>query len=99
MRSFILLYHGPKTAPGASHEGWPDWFQRAGEQLVDRGSPMAGGFVIHSDGTTSEVATGFNGFSIVRAADRTDVVELTRDHPFLAAGPEYSIEVFEVPSK
>jgi hypothetical protein len=29
MSSFILLYNGPATQPGASHEGWPEWFQRA----------------------------------------------------------------------
>jgi hypothetical protein len=28
MSSFILLYNVPPTPPGASHEGWPEWFQR-----------------------------------------------------------------------
>jgi hypothetical protein len=99
MKSYMLLYNGPTTPPYASHEGWPEWFQRAGDRLVDVGSPMAGGFVVHSDASTSDTAARLNGFSIVRAEDRGDVLDLVRDHPFLAAGREYTIEIFEVPRK
>jgi hypothetical protein len=99
MRSFILLYSGPATPPGASHGGWPEWFQRAGDKLVDVGSPMAGGFVVHPDATTSETAAGFNGYSIVRAEGREQVVDLVRDHPFLALGSDYTIQVFDVRRK
>src|SRR4029453_12562523 len=99
MSSFILLYNGPPTPPGASHEGWPQWFQRAGDNLVDMGSPMTNGFVVHSDGTTSDTATSLNGYSIIRAEDRNAALELVKDHPFLALGDEYAIEAFEVPNK
>jgi hypothetical protein len=99
MSSFILLYNGPATPPGASHEGWPEWFQRAGEHLVEMGSPMTNGFVVHSDGTATETATSFNGFSIIRAEDRDEALDLVKDHPFLASGDEYTIEAFEVPNK
>jgi hypothetical protein len=99
MRSFILLYSGPTTPPGASHEGWPEWFQGIGDKLVDMGSPMASGFVIHSDGTTSDTAGSFNGYSIIRAEDRDEALDLVRGHPFLAAGSEYTVEVFDVPRK
>ena len=86
MKSFILLYSGPKTPLGASHEGWPEWFQGIGDRLVDMGSPMANGFVVHADGTTSDAAASFNGYSIVRANDRDDALERVREHPFLAGG-------------
>ncbi len=99
MRSFILLYRGPATMPEASHEGWPEWFQGIGDKLVDMGSPMINGFVINSDATTSDTAGGFNGYSIIRAEDRDEVLDLVRDHPFLAGGGEYAIEVFDVPRK
>ena len=99
MGSFILLYKGPTTPPGASHEGWPEWFQRVGDKLIDMGSPMAGGFVIHSDGTTSNTPASLNGYSIIRADERDDVLDALRDHPFLTAGPEHTIEVFGVPRK
>jgi hypothetical protein len=86
MKSFMLMYRGPATPPDASHQGWPEWFGRLGDRLIDIGSPMIG------DGD-------LNGFSIVRATDRDEVLELVRDHPFLAAGPEYVIDVYEVPRK
>jgi len=90
MKSFMLLYQGPATPPDASHEGWPEWFQGLGDRLVDIGSPMVG-----------EATTGatLNGFSIVRAENRNEVVELVKHHPFLAGGPEYAIDVYEVPRK
>jgi hypothetical protein len=99
MRSVILLYNGPATPPEASHEGWPEWFQRVGDRLVDMGSPMAEGFVIHSDGTTSKTASSLNGYSIIRVEDEREALDLVRSHPFLAPGPEYTIEVFDVPRK
>jgi hypothetical protein len=95
----MLLYNGPATAPDASHEGWPDWFQRLGEKLVDMGSPMANGFVIRSDRTTSGNVSSLNGYSIIQAEDAAEALELVKDHPFLALGPDYTIEVFEVPRK
>ena len=96
MQSFIVLYNGPATPPDASHEGWPQWFQRAGEALVDVGSPMSGGFSVRTDGTVADAATSLNGYSIVRAENRDAAAALLRDHPFLAGGDDYSIEVFEV---
>jgi hypothetical protein len=99
MPSFILLYDGPPTAPDASHEGWPEWFRRLGDKLVDTGSPMTAGFVVRGDGTTSDTAPSMNGYSVIHAADRDAVVDLLRSHPFLAAGGEYRIDVYEVPAK
>jgi hypothetical protein len=96
MKNFILLYNGPPTPAGASHEGWPEWFQMAGDRLVDKGSPMANGFVIHSDGKTSDTAASSNGYSIIRAEDRDQALGLAKGHPFLALGTEYTIEVFEI---
>ena len=64
----------------AAHEGWPEWFGKLGDALVDMGSPMKNG-------------------AVLRAEDRSDALELVRDHPLLALGPEYTIEVFEVPRK
>jgi len=99
MRSLILLYKGPATVMDASHEGWPEWFRMIGDKLVDMGSPMANGFVIHSDGTTSETASDLNGYSIVQFEDDDEALALVRGHPFLALGPEYTIEAFDVPGK
>jgi hypothetical protein len=99
MRRFLLLYNGPPTSLQASHEGWPEWFDKIGDALVDLGSPMANGFAVHGDGSVSENTTRLNGFSMVQAEDRDRVLDLIADHPFVQLGSEYAIEVFEVPRK
>jgi len=99
MTSFILLYAGPPATPEATHEGWPEGFESLGDNLIDRGSPMIGGFVTSRDGTTGDTAASVNGYSIIGAADRDAVRDLLRNHPFLITGSEHRIEVFEVPAK
>jgi hypothetical protein len=99
MKRFLLLYNGPPAPPNATHEGWPEWFDRIGDALVDVGSPMVNGFALHGDGSTSDETTSLDGFSIVQAEDRDEVLELITDHPFVLLGSEYTIEVFEVPRK
>lgn len=98
MKKFILLYNGPPAPPGATHAGWPEWFAKHGEHVVDVGSPMANGIAVRGDGSTSE-PTGLRGFGIVQAEDRDGALSLVRDHPLLALGGDYAIEVFEVPRK
>jgi len=99
MKRFLLLYNGPPPSPQASHEGWPEWFDKLGDALVDLGSPMVNGFALHGDGSVSDNTTGLDGFSIVQAEDRDRVLDLIADHPFVQVGSEYSIEVFEVPRR
>jgi hypothetical protein len=99
MKSFLLLYHGPATPPDASHEGWSEWFQALGDQLVDMGSPMTDRFVARSDGTASDDAASFNGYSLIRASDRDEALAALRGHPFLRGGDDHTIQVFEVPAK
>jgi hypothetical protein len=55
--------------------------------------------VVKSGGPTTETATSLNGYSIIRAEDRDEVIDLDKDNPLLALGDEYAIEVFEVPGK
>ena len=98
MKKFILFYKGPATPPGASHDKWPAWFSKAGDKLVDMGSQMDNGVVLHSDGSKSDSATNFNGYSIVQAENITDVISFVKDHPFLSIGnDEYSVEIFVLP--
>ena len=98
MKRFLLLYTGPPTPPDASHEGWPQWFEKVGAALVDLGSPMANGVVVRSDGSTSDDAAPLNGYSIIEAADRTDALALVQDHPLLRRG-QHAIELFEIPKR
>jgi hypothetical protein len=97
MKRFLLLYKGPPAPGGGSHEGWPEWFRGIGDALVDRGSPMANGVALHADGSTSDDSADFRGYGVIQAEDQSDALDLLRDHPLLALGDEYAIEVFELP--
>jgi hypothetical protein len=99
MKRYLLLYRGPQTPPGATHEGWPEWFAGIGEALVDAGSPMQNGFVVQSDGSIGGEAAYRNGYSIIQARDPEHAAGLLKSHPFLSYGAEYTVEVFEVPRK
>ena len=97
MKKYMLLYNGPATPSGASHKKWPAWFNKVGENLVDIGSPINNGFVLHSDGSKDNSATNFNGYSIIQAKNINAVKSLVKVHPFLSIGNgEYSVEIFEL---
>ncbi len=96
---YILLYKGSATPLDASHAGWPEWFDKVGGALADAGSPMMDGRSVHSDGSALSSATSLNGYSIIEADDMDGALKLLRDHPYLSAGDEYTIEVFEIPKK
>jgi hypothetical protein len=96
---FLLLYKGPPPPPDATHEGWPEWFDKTGDAVVEVGSPMKNGVVLHADGSTSDDATGLRGYGVIQADGRSEALDMLRDHPLLALGDEYAIEVFEVPRR
>jgi hypothetical protein len=99
MKRFLLVYKGPPTPPGATHEGWPEWFRAIGDALVDVGSPTRNGVVLHADGSTSDDAAGLNGYSVIQAEGRSEALDLLRDHPLLALDGDWVIEIFEVPKR
>src|SRR6266487_1406838 len=96
MQKFLLLYKGPATPPGASHERWPEWFNKLGEKLVDRGLPMAHGRSLRGDGSVGDSATSLNGYSTNQAADMGEALSLLPDHPYLSLGNEYTVEIFDL---
>jgi YCII-related domain len=99
MKRYLLLYNGPPPPPGASHEGWWAWFAKTGDAVVEVGSPMKNGVVVHGDGSASDDPSPLRGYGIVQAEDRDKVLEMVRDHPLFRAGSEYTIEVFELPKR
>jgi hypothetical protein len=96
MQKFLLLYQGPATAPDASHEGWPQWFHKLGDHLVDRGLPMAQGRSLRGDGSTGDSTISLNGYSIIQAEDRGEALSLLHDHPYLSLGNQYTVEIFDL---
>jgi hypothetical protein len=73
---------GPATPPDASHQGWPEWFAKAGERLVDRGSRIVDGKGRHGDGTTVPPTGSMNGYCIIGAKDLNEALGLIEDHPY-----------------
>ena len=57
---------------------------------------MSGGLALHSDGSTGDAGTHLNGYTIIQAESISDAVTIAKDHPYLAAGHEYSIEVYSL---
>ncbi|HSO68928.1 MAG TPA: hypothetical protein VLQ67_04750 [Arachnia sp.] len=98
MSKFLVLYRSSLSAaeqmanadPDAGAESmkaWMDWAARAGETIVDLGSPtqtVAGG----------ESGSYIGGYSIMQAASLDDLQAVLSDHPHKAWGG--TIEVLEV---
>jgi len=97
MKKYMLLYKGPATPAGASHEKWPAWFNKIGELLVSVGSPMGNGVALHCDGSKSDSETNLNGYSIIQAKNINTVKRLLEGHPYLAQdSDEFTVEIFEL---
>jgi hypothetical protein len=107
MKRFLVLYRSPVSASEqlanatpeqmqAGMQAWMSWAERAGDAVVDLGSPLGGGTRI-AGGSVSGDDTDATGFSIVQAESAEDAAELFRDHPHLGMpGGGSSIEIFEL---
>jgi hypothetical protein len=58
---------------------------------------MRNDLVLRSDGSTSDTASRPLGYSLVHAEDQPPRVEFLRNHPLWCSGPDYTIEMFDVP--
>jgi hypothetical protein len=104
MAKYLLLYRSSAT-PGeqmanatpeqaeAGMAAWMDWGQKAGEAIVDFGSPVANVKAVGSD-NAGPSGTHIGGFSILEAGSLETLTELLSEHPHLQA-PDGSIEVLE----
>ena len=105
MKKFLVLYRSPVSAreqmAGATPEqmqagmqAWMTWAERAGDAIVDLGSPLGGGKRI-AGGSVSAGDSDATGFSIVQAESEDAAAELFRDHPHLGMPGGSSIEIIE----
>lgn len=106
MKRFIVLYHGPKTAqeqmrestPEAAQEGmkaWTEWADRAGNGVMDMGSPLGEGREVTAAGTSEpSSANHIGGYGIIQAEDLDGAQALLDGHPHLMM-PGASIQVYE----
>jgi hypothetical protein len=105
MKRFLVLYKSSTPANEmmaastpeqmqAGMEDWQRWAAKAGDAIVDLGTPLGDSASV---GGGSNAGTGANitGFSILQAESLDAVTTLVQDHPHLKTPGESSITVLE----
>jgi hypothetical protein len=98
MAKFLVLYRATTTASEqmaagtpeqaqAGMDAWMAWSQRAGDAVVDLGSPLA---VIEAAGDAGDP---IGGYSILQAEDAGALAKVLDGHPHAAMGG--TIEILE----
>jgi hypothetical protein len=77
----------------AGMEAWMAWAQKAGDAVVDLGTPIQATARISADGASGNSSQA-SGYSLLQASSRDDIDALLADHPHLKM-PGASIDVFE----
>ncbi len=106
MKRFIATYHmteeaaaeAAETPPEMAAEGmkpWMEWAERCGPQLIDMGTPLAGGQRLSPDGGAVASNLGVAGYSIVEAEDMDGARALFQGHPHLNWRQDCTIELHE----
>ena len=106
MTRFILIYHAPIDAmeqmnvstPEEQQKGidaWMAWAERAGDRLLDLGTPMGNGQALHPDGSLSPTGPTVAGFSMIQAETLEEAKKLLEGHPHLQWNAACSIEIYE----
>ncbi len=104
MTKYLFIYHAPMPPADAAPPDpsemeavmgqWMAWAGRVGEEMVDFGTPLAGGVRVTPSGTspsTNEVT----GYTIIEAQDMEAALALAEVHPHLTMPGGCTIEVHE----
>lgn len=89
MAKYLILYRAPQSAAeqmanndpqaaAAGMQAWMDWAGRAGDAIVDMGSPV--------QPTASSDGDPVGGFSIMQAATLDDLNKALEGHPHTGMG-------------
>jgi len=106
MNKYMVIYHAPaelmakmadKTPAEmtAGMKPWMDWAAKAGDGLVDMGSPAGNGLKVTKDGTEPS-QKDVVGYSVLQAESMEDAVALLQGHPHLEWDNTCDIEVHEL---
>lgn len=104
MKKFVVLYIATQSAqelmaessPEAAQEGmkaWMQWADRAGDALVDLGTPLGAGKEVTSTGVADTEST-VGGYSVLQAENMDGALALLEGHPHLML-PGASIRAYE----
>jgi hypothetical protein len=98
MPKFLVTYHGGGEVPhdpevmAKIRAAFMQWAQKTGPALADPGAPIASKKTVSSQGVRDGAAEGtFDGWSIVEAADMSEVAQILEDHPFVGRGGSLQI--------
>ncbi len=105
MQKYIVIYHAPASAleqiadstPEQMQEGMEPWFawaKKAGDGLVDMGTPLGGGQKVTPTGS-SPSDKNVTGYSILQAENMEAAKALVEGHPHLGWAAGCEIEVHE----
>jgi len=105
MKKFVVLYKSPKPAEEAMAEAspeeaeagmkmWMDWAARAGDGIVDLGTPLGAAKVLDGSAVTDAEAT-LGGYSVIQAEDLDAAVALMGGHPHFMSGEGATIQIHE----
>lgn len=102
---FLVLYRSSASAADqmgstmtpeqrqAAMKLWMDWFGRAGDRVVDGGSPLGESRLV--EGSVTKPAGDFvGGYTILECASVDEALSLLKDHPHFHS-PDAAIEVLE----
>lgn len=104
MEKFIVLYHAPMEAmqsmatatteeKQAGMGAWMAWKEKAGDAVLDFGSPLMPGESCGADGNFAPAMNEITGYSIMQATSADTLKEMLKDHPHLAWWEGCKIEV------
>lgn len=102
MPKFILAYHGgamPDTPEESEKEmaRWGAWMEANADKMTDPGNPVGKSSTLSADGVTEDGGSNpLSGYSIVRAADKAEAIEIARGCPHLAHGQIEIAEIIEM---
>ena len=104
MKRFLVLYQAPtsameqmaKASPEqvkAGMDAWMTWAERAGDALVDLGTPLDNATVL-AKGSAAKSSSTVVGYSVLQADSISTITRLLEGHPHLHM-PGFAIQVLE----
>ena len=104
MEKFIVLYYAPPEAMAsmatatleekqAGMGAWMAWKEKAGDAVVDFGSPFMPGEICGVDGQFSPAFNEITGYSLMQADDINTLKSMLKEHPHLQWWEGCKIEV------
>lgn len=106
MAKYLVVYHADVSAEEqmqqsedqgqAEMQEWMAWAGKAGDALLDMGSPLGTARSVSSAGASTSSSTAV-GYSIVEAADADAAAALMGGHPHLKIGTIEVLETIPVP--